>query len=374
MSSQLRYLLTYEQMVANLLRTCPEEEAMARAVGGDYHLVGALEHALLRGLGLGPGASVVDVGCGSGRLAVQLARYEGLRYLGLDVVPALLDYARRKAGRPDFRFERVDRIALPAADASADFVVFFSVFTHLLHEESYVYLQEALRVLKPGGRAVFSFLEYDLEGAWQVFEGNVEWVRNRSLAGHLNVFLNRRDLRLWARRLGFRVEAMHAGDERFVTVDAASATEALPPGTYALGQSVCVFRKPLRDDRGTAEVARPQHRRAEPGAAEAASQGEARAAPGMPRMGPGPRRAGGGAPDRGPAAADGKLPRRQRGDAPGRPSDKECPAGAAMAEAGAGPKRLGRAAGQGAARRPGRGHETAPGPAGRGWKGLWRKG
>ncbi|WP_135467902.1 class I SAM-dependent methyltransferase [Crenalkalicoccus roseus] len=244
MSSQLRYLQGYEGMVAALLRALPEEEAMARAVGGDYERIGVLEHALLRGLGLGPGARVVDVGCGSGRLALQLARHGELRYLGLDVVPALLDYARRRVGREDFRFEAVDRIAIPAPDSGADFVVFFSVFTHLLHEESYLYLQEAMRVLRPGGKAVFSFLDYDVEGAWGVFEANLAWVRDRTIAGHLNVFLNPRDLRLWARRLGFRVQAIHRGDQPFIAVDAATATAAVPPGTYALGQSVCVLRKP----------------------------------------------------------------------------------------------------------------------------------
>jgi SAM-dependent methyltransferase len=244
MSSQLRYLQGYEGMVAALLRALPEEEAMARAVGGDYERIGVLEHALLRGLGLGPGARVVDVGCGSGRLALQLARHGELRYLGLDVVPALLDYARRRVGREDFRFEAVDRIAIPAPESSADFVVFFSVFTHLLHEESYLYLQEAMRVLRPGGKAVFSFLDYDVEGAWGVFEANLAWVRERTIAGHLNVFLNPRDLRLWARRLGFRVQAIHRGDQPFIAVDAATATAAVAPGTYALGQSVCVLRKP----------------------------------------------------------------------------------------------------------------------------------
>lgn len=261
MTGQFRYLQSYDQMVASLLRAVPEEEAMARAVGGDYERIGTLEHAFLRNLGLRAGASVVDVGCGSGRLASQLARYEGLRYLGVDVVPALLDYARRRVGRPDFRFEAVDRIALPAADASADFVVFFSVFTHLLHEESYVYLQEALRVLKPGGRAVFSFLEMDVPGAWEVFEANVAWVRNRTVAGHLNVFLHPAELRLWSRRLGFRLEAMQRGDQPGIVVDAASANGTVPAGTYALGQSLCVLRKPRAQPAALREQEKAARRR-----------------------------------------------------------------------------------------------------------------
>lgn len=245
MTSQLRYLLTYEQMVGGLLKALPEEEAVSHAVGGDYERVGVLEHAVLRNNGLRPDSAVVDVGCGSGRLASQLRRYPGLRYLGTDVVPALLDYARRKVGRPDFRFERAEGLWLPVADGEADFVVFFSVFTHLLHEESYVYLMEAHRALRPGGRAIFSFLEFSVPEAWTVFDANIAWVRNRTMAGHLNVFMHRQDLRLWAERLGFNTAGLHFGDTRFIEVDAEAATGAVPAGAYALGQSVCVLRKPL---------------------------------------------------------------------------------------------------------------------------------
>ena len=244
MSTQLRYLMTYPQMVESMLGSMPEEEAFARAVGGEYERIGALEHALLRANGLGPGDLVVDAGCGSGRLAWQLRRYPGLRYVGTDIVPALLDFARRKVGRPDFRFEQVEAPVLPVADGSADMVAFFSVFTHLLHEESYAYLQDAHRALRPGGRVVFSFLEYAVPMAWPILEAGVDWVRKRYAAGHLNVFMHRADLRIWAERLGFDVAAMHYGDDLFIAVDAEAATDPVPAGRYALGQSVCVLRKP----------------------------------------------------------------------------------------------------------------------------------
>ena len=244
MSGQLRFLTGYEQLVKNLLASLPEDAAAAQAVGGDFEYFGVLEHALLRGEGLRDGSTVIDVGCGSGRLATKLARYPKLRYLGLDVVPELLDYARRKAGRPDFRFEKVDAARLPFDALAADFCVFFSVFTHILPEESYVYLEEAHRVLKPGGKAVFSFLEHASAASKPVFEANLAWVRERHMAGHLNTFLHRADLRLWAGRIGFEVAALHLGESKFIEVDAdCAAPPAAPEGLYALGQSVCVLRK-----------------------------------------------------------------------------------------------------------------------------------
>lgn len=244
MSNQFRYLLSAEQVIATLLRSYPEAEAMERAVGGDFERFGVLEHAVLREAGLTPESNVVDVGCGSGRLATQLSRHAGLRYLGTDVVPAMLEYARRRTARPDFRFIHVDRVGIPAPDASADIVAFFSVLTHLLHEESFLYLEEAHRVLKPGGKVVFSFLEYDTPIGWTVFKANLDWVRRRIVASQINVFLHRGDIRQWARRLGFRVELLRSGEPGSVTVSEAEATPTIVAGPHAFGQSLCVLRKP----------------------------------------------------------------------------------------------------------------------------------
>src|SRR5215813_3285572 len=46
-----------------------KDEAMRLAVGGEFDAVGKLEYYLLRSLGLSNGHLVIDVGCGSGRLA-----------------------------------------------------------------------------------------------------------------------------------------------------------------------------------------------------------------------------------------------------------------------------------------------------------------
>ncbi|MDB5374561.1 MAG: Ubiquinone/menaquinone biosynthesis C-methylase UbiE [Belnapia sp.] len=244
MSTQFQYVQSYAAMVRAYLAAFPEDEAVARSVGGDFEHFGVLEHSILRQFGLKPTSSVIDVGCGSGRLTSQLTRYPKLSYLGLDVVPELLDYNRRKAARPDFKLELIAGNSIPAPDASADFVTYFSVFTHLLHEESYAYLEQTHRVLKPGGRVIFSFFEFAVEGLWGVFEGNVDWVRKRSFLGHINVFMHAADLRIWARRLGFKVIAFKRGDLPAIKVTEATATEKVQVGLHMLGQSFCVLEKP----------------------------------------------------------------------------------------------------------------------------------
>ncbi|SDB53136.1 class I SAM-dependent methyltransferase [Belnapia rosea] len=244
MSLQLNYVQSYAAMVRAYLAAYPEDEAVARSVGGNLEHFGVLEHSLLRQYGLKDNGRVVDVGCGAGRLAAQLRRFPEMRYLGLDVVPELLDYCRRKMARPDFRLELSQGNRIPLADGEADFVIFFSVFTHLLHEESYVYLEQAHRVLAPGGRVIFSFFEFAVESQWSVFEGNADWVRKRSYLGHINVFMHAEDLRLWAKRLGFTVVAMERGDRPSIEVTPDTAAGKVPAGQYPLGQSYCVLEKP----------------------------------------------------------------------------------------------------------------------------------
>ena len=83
---------------------------MSLAVGGDYEVMGeALRQRLVR-FGLRPNDYLVDVGCGSGRVAFALARShfrDTIRYLGVDIVPEMLDFAAEKCQQPRWRFELV---------------------------------------------------------------------------------------------------------------------------------------------------------------------------------------------------------------------------------------------------------------------------
>ncbi len=216
--------------VDRLKREMPHDQAMELAIGGGFEWIGPIEAALLRHYGLPADGHLVDVGCGSGRLAKPLsADHEGT-YLGLDLVPDLLAHARRICNRPDWRFEVVRHIGIPEADGRADMVCFFSVLTHLLHEQSYWYLEEARRVLKPGGLIVFSFLEFSEPSHFEIFLGTVEQAKAR-IANPLNVFIDRAAIPIWAKSLGLEVVDIRAGGDVIV-----------PEGN--LGQAVCVLKKP----------------------------------------------------------------------------------------------------------------------------------
>jgi ubiquinone/menaquinone biosynthesis C-methylase UbiE len=238
----LDFRRAYNEHKDRLLKLHTRDKAMELAVGGDFVATGILQRELLIMCGLTPKSALVDVGCGSGRLAVALKDYLRGPYLGTDVVADFLKYGQRVAGRRDFRFMVTQGLDIPARDAEADMVCFFSVFTHLLHEQSYRYLQEAMRVLRGGGFAVFSFLEFAMDFHWNVFQ---ETLQQQDEPNHLNMFIERPAISAWARHLGFEIERFIDGDERVIPLPHPVQTDdgSTLEGLACFNQSVCVLKK-----------------------------------------------------------------------------------------------------------------------------------
>jgi len=233
---------TYQRWIQRAKSGRSRTEALKIAIGAQFEAYGQIELDMLRFFGLTDRGTLIDVGCGSGRLAIPLSRTHQGAYLGTDVVPELVEFARESCRRADWRFEVVDRLHIPAPDRSADMVCFFSVLTHLLHEQSYLYLEEAARVLKPNGRIVFSFLEFRMPFHWSVFASTVDDARGRN-EHPLNVFIERETIQAWTEHLGLAVLDIRDGDDAFVPL---SKPVTLDNGQVLsergnLGQSICVI-------------------------------------------------------------------------------------------------------------------------------------
>ena len=115
---------------------------------------GRFKELLLEQAAPAPGQRVLDLGCGTGTLAIQLKRREpGAEVTGLDADPEMLDQARSKAERAGVELELTEGFstALPYEDDSFDRVLSTLFFHHLDPEPKRETSREIFRVLRPDG-------------------------------------------------------------------------------------------------------------------------------------------------------------------------------------------------------------------------------
>ncbi|WP_336410057.1 class I SAM-dependent methyltransferase [Mycobacterium tuberculosis] len=192
-------------------------KSLRQFVGGAYKEVGAEFVGYLVDLcGLQPDEAVLDVGCGSGRMALPLTGYlnsEG-RYAGFDISQKAIAWCQEHitSAHPNFQFEVSDiynslynpkgkyqsldfrfpyfevsdiynslynpkgkyqslDFRFPYPDASFDVVFLTSVFTHMFPPDVEHYLDEISRVLKPGGRCLCTYFLLNDESLAHIAEG-----------------------------------------------------------------------------------------------------------------------------------------------------------------------------------------------------------
>lgn len=110
--------------------------------------------ATLEALPSAAGASVLDIGCGTGLLLERLmAREPTTGATGVDVTPEMLDVARRRLGSRA-QLLLADAAALPFPPGSFDLAATSSVLHHWARPAAA--LSEIARVLKPGGVLVLT--------------------------------------------------------------------------------------------------------------------------------------------------------------------------------------------------------------------------
>lgn len=159
-----------ELIVGNNIGTHDKEHIV-----DEYKKVGAKVASKLKDqAGVRPESDVLDVGCGTGRVAMYLTTGS---YTGIDVVKSSIEWCQ-KAFRdfPNFRFVHADLYSefynsgavlkaeeyrFPFEDESFDVVWSSSLFTHMLLPGVDNYLKEMARVARPGARVWNSYLLLD---------------------------------------------------------------------------------------------------------------------------------------------------------------------------------------------------------------------
>lgn len=109
---------------------------------------GLIEQAELR-----EGQRVLDLGAGTGTLAIMARRRAACEVVGIDADPGILEIARRKADAAgiEVRFDEGTATGLPYEDASFDRVISTLFFHHLTSADKRKTLREVVRILRPGG-------------------------------------------------------------------------------------------------------------------------------------------------------------------------------------------------------------------------------
>jgi ubiquinone/menaquinone biosynthesis C-methylase UbiE len=104
----------------------------------------------------GPDDTALDVACGPGLLACELAQY-ARHAIGVDLTPAMLEQARKtqeERGLSNVSWEQGDVTALPYGDGTLEVVTCRFAFHHF--PEPLAVLREMRRVCRPGGRIVIA--------------------------------------------------------------------------------------------------------------------------------------------------------------------------------------------------------------------------
>jgi SAM-dependent methyltransferase len=159
--------------------------------------------ALMSTVGVRPDDTILEIGCGVGRVGSVLAP-RCREWIGCDVSSNMIAHTRARLQQfPNVRAVEISGYDLqPIADQSVDLVYCTIVFMHLDEWDRYNYVLEALRVLRPGGRIVIDNFSICSDAGWEVFEIHRRFPPAER-PSHISKSSTPQELETYLRRAGF---------------------------------------------------------------------------------------------------------------------------------------------------------------------------
>ena len=146
---------------------------------------------------------ILEIGCGIGRVGRVLSQ-ECLHWVGSDISGEMLKHAAHHLWeRPNTTLVELATVGLMEFPRdSFDLVYCTVVFMHLLPWDRYRYVEEAFRVLRPGGHCYFDNVPMDSEHGWRVFLESASYPLERRPA-HMSMNSTREELATYLGKAGF---------------------------------------------------------------------------------------------------------------------------------------------------------------------------
>jgi len=170
----------------------PQEMRFMNESDDQFIKIGLQNYNELKKYGFNNNTTLLDIGCGYGRLAYSinsnLPSFKG-RYYGVDILEKHINWCKEifEKDLRNYKFNNIDvkndrynssnskhanDFQFDYDDETLDFVSLFSVFTHMHGNEMENYFSEIKRMLKPGGICVVTVFIYD--------EQRLETINSRS--------------------------------------------------------------------------------------------------------------------------------------------------------------------------------------------------
>jgi SAM-dependent methyltransferase len=146
---------------------------------------------------------ILEIGCGIARVGKVLS-LECHHWFGADISGAMLRHAaRRLEERKNTSLVELATVGLQEfPEGSFDTVYCTIVFMHLFEWDRYRYVEEAFRVLRPGGQCYFDNFPLDSKHGWDVFTAGTRYPIDRRPA-HISMASTREELGIYLRKAGF---------------------------------------------------------------------------------------------------------------------------------------------------------------------------